>query len=140
MISPPPTQEIRAPGNSGVSVQDGKENIGIVDRTLDIASFWKLKICKINQRERTTSIHRLINNTNLGVCNVICHYAHSASGGLSNGRVPETELLEQERVVTKHVCGTLCTHERRDRVSLGIVVIRISYNLVCKFRGGMHAQ
>jgi hypothetical protein len=43
MLSPPPTQEIRAPGNGRVSVQDREENIGIVDCTLNTASLWELK-------------------------------------------------------------------------------------------------
>lgn len=42
MLSPPPTQDIRAPGNGGVSVQDGKENIGIINWALNTASLWKL--------------------------------------------------------------------------------------------------
>lgn len=69
------------------------------------------KICKISQC--TISVHRVKNNTDLWVCKVICHYAQSASG-----RVSETELLKQERVVTGHVCGILCTRERHARVTL----------------------
>lgn len=46
MLSPPPAQEIRAPGNGGVSVQYGEENIGIIDWTLNAAPFWKLKFAK----------------------------------------------------------------------------------------------
>ena len=94
------------------------------------------KICKFNQRGCTTSVQRARNNTNLGVCKVICHHAYGASRGLSKRRVPETELLKQERVVTKHVCGTLRTHKRRHRVSLGSAVIGMSCNLVFKSGGG----
>jgi len=42
MLSQPPTQDIRAPGNGGVSVQDGKENIGFINWALNTASLWKL--------------------------------------------------------------------------------------------------
>ena len=62
------------------------------------------------------------NNTNLGVCKVIVHDTSSASGGLSDGRMTEAEMLEQESVVAKHVCGVLGTRERRDGVSLVIVL------------------
>lgn len=43
ILSPPPTEDIRAPGNGGVSVEDGKENVGIINWALNTASFWKLK-------------------------------------------------------------------------------------------------
>jgi len=46
----------------------------------------------------------------------------------------ETKLLEQESVITKHVRGFLHTRERRDRVSLGIVVIR-PYCILVQVRG-----
>ena len=38
----------------------------------------------------------------------------------------ETELLKQESIVTKHVCGLPRAREGRDGVSLGIAVIRLS--------------
>ena len=46
MLSLPPAQEIRAPGNGGVSVQYRKENIGIVNWTLNTASLWELEFVK----------------------------------------------------------------------------------------------
>ena len=52
----------------------------------------------------------------------------------------EVELLEQESGVTKHIYGILRAREWCDRVVLGIVAIRISYNLVFWFGGGMHAR
>ena len=140
MISPQrPTQKIRAPGNGGISVQGGKENIGIVDWTLNTVSLWKLKNCKINQPKRPTTVHRARSNTNRGVYNVIRRYPRSASGGLNTGRVPQTELLKQVRIVTEHFCSLLHTHEWRDRVNLGNV-IEISCNLVFQFRGWMYAR
>ena len=42
----------------------------------------------------------------------------------------EPELFEQESIVTKHICGFLCTRKRCDGVSLGFVVIRLDCNLV----------
>lgn len=73
---------------------------------------------------------RTRNNANLGVCKEIIHNIRSAGGGLTDGRVTEAELLKQESVVPKHVCGVSGTRERRDRISLGIMVISSRYGLV----------
>lgn len=70
------------------------------------------------------------NNTHLGVDKEIGHDAASTSGGLGEGRVTETKLLEQKSVVTKHVCDVLRIREWRDRVSLRIMVIRLCHDSV----------
>ena len=45
MLSPPPAQEIRPPGNSRSSVQ-GVEEIGVIYWALSTLSLWKLKTGK----------------------------------------------------------------------------------------------
>ena len=35
------------------------------------------------------------------------------------------ELLDQKGIITEDVCGLFRTRERRDRVSLGVVVVRL---------------
>lgn len=62
--------------------------------------------------------------TNRGVHEVIGHNARGASRGLSEARVAETELLEQESVVPKHAGGMLRARERCNRVGLEITVVR----------------
>ena len=42
----------------------------------------------------------------------------------------KAELFEQERVVAKHICDFLGTRERRDGVTLWIVMNRLSYDLI----------
>ena len=86
------------------------------------------------------AVHQARNNANLRVYKVIHHYVQSANGGLSNGRVSEVELLKQESGITKHIYGILRAREWCDTVVLGIVAIRISYNLVFWFGDGMHAR
>ena len=73
-----------------------------------------------------------IKNTNRGVDEVIVHNAHSARRDLSDARVTVAKLFEQESVVAKHVGGIFRTCERRDRVSLRIiiVVVRLKEDMV----------
>ena len=68
--------------------------------------------------------------TDLGVCEVIEHDAQSARRILSETRVTEAELLDQESVITEDVGGIFCVHEWCDRVSLKIVVVRLWSGLV----------
>ena len=63
-------------------------------------------------------------DTNRGGCDVIEHDAHSATRGLSEARVTGAELFDQVSIVAKHCGGILRIRIRRDRVSLGITVIR----------------
>ena len=64
------------------------------------------------------------NNTNLGVCEEVCYDALSASGGLSETRVTEGNLLEQESITTEYRCCALRARVRCDWVSLeGVVVL-----------------
>ena len=127
MLLQPPTQEIRPFSRGRSSVQDG-EKISIVDRALSTASFWELIIMKsISMNAQPEYIG---NNTNLGVCDVIEHDAQGASRILSEARVAEAHLLDQESIVTEDVGGILRVHERGDRVSLGIVVVRSRNGLV----------
>jgi hypothetical protein len=77
------------------------------------------------------------NNTNRGVCDVIDHDAQSARRVLSERRVAEPELLDQECVVTEQGSDVLRARERCDRIGLGVAVVRLWVNLV---RGGMHAR
>ena len=65
------------------------------------------------------------NNTNRGVCDVIDHDAQSARRVLSERRVAEPELLDQESVVAEQGGDVLRAREWRDWVSLGIVVVRL---------------
>jgi hypothetical protein len=76
-------------------------------------------------------------DTNRGVCEVVGHDAQCAGRDLSDRRVAERELLDQESVVTEQAGGVLGTRERRDRVSLGIAAVRLWNNLV---QGGVHAR
>jgi len=49
---------------------------------------------------------------------MIGHDDLSANRGLSEARVAEAVLLEQESIVAEDCCGTLRAHVWRDRVSL----------------------
>jgi hypothetical protein len=77
------------------------------------------------------------NNTNRGICEVISHNAKSARRDLSERRVAEPELLNQESIVTEQGGSVLCTRKRSDWVSLGIGAVRLLDGLV---RGGMHIR
>ena len=64
-------------------------------------------------------------DTNRGVFKVIGHDTHGARRDLSERRVAKPELLDQEGVVAEQAGGVSCTRERRDRVKLGIVAVRL---------------
>jgi hypothetical protein len=124
MQSPLSGHEIRLFGNGRVSPQGGEE-IGRVHRTLNAASLRKLKTVKpINTDVQPASRE---NDTNRGVCEVIADDAQSARRDLSERRVAEAELLDQESIVTEQSGGVLRARERCDRVSLGIGMVRL-YN------------
>lgn len=76
-----------------------------------------LKIKPFSTDHKTST--RGSDDTNRRVRKIINHHAHSASRGLSEGRVTETKLLDQESVVTKQVGGPLRARERGDRIGLG---------------------
>jgi len=89
-LVPPPAQRGR-PFDSGRA--QSREEIGIVDRALSSLSIWEL-----------------------GVGEVVGYDTLSASRGLSEARVSEADLLEQERIATEYRCGTLRARVWRDRV------------------------
>ena len=99
----------------------GREEIGFVDCTLSGVALWKLKIVK----QISANAQPAENNTDRGVCQVIGHDGPSASRDLSDRRVTESELLKQESVLAEHAGDLFRTLERRDRVSLGIAVVRL---------------
>ena len=63
------------------------------------------------------------NGTNGRVRDVFNHHSQSASRELSEGRVTEANLLEQESIVPEYVGCPFRTHERGDRIGLGIVEV-----------------
>jgi hypothetical protein len=75
--------------------------------------------------------------TNRGVCEVVDHDAQCARRDLSERRVAERELLNQESIVAEQAGSVLGTREWRNRVGLGIAAVRLWDNLV---QGGMHAR
>jgi len=105
----------------------------IINLTPGTAPIRKLKIGKpISMNVQSGSIR---NNTNRRGCEVVEHDAQSASRGLSKARVTEPDLLEQVSIVTEHGGGIPRIRERRDGVSLGIVVVRQMNHLVCDVDG-----
>lgn len=51
--------------------------------------------------------------------------------------MPEAQLLEQERTVTKQVGRLFCIRERRDRVSLVVIVVKLWNNLIKRWTYGV---
>ena len=135
MLSPPSAHEIRPFGGGRVSGQD-REEIGIVDWALNTASIRKLEKPS-NLSVGTHNQQSARNDTNRGVFEVIDHDAQGARRGLSERCVAETELLDQERVVTEQGGSVLRTRERRDWVGLGIAAVSGWDDSV---RSGMHAR
>ena len=117
--SQPPAQESRPLSSGRSSVQNGEE-IGIVDRALNAASLRKLRrpFSTNGRSERGNS------DTNRIVHIVICHDAKCARGGLSEGRVAETKLLNKEGTIAKEVRRLLRAGEWGNWVGLGIVQVR----------------
>ena len=61
--------------------------------------------------------------TDRRVRDIIDHDANGARRGLSEGRMPKPELLDQESLRTQHVSRLLRAHERGDRTSPGTVEV-----------------
>ena len=126
-LVPPSAQEFRPVGNSRISAKGG-EKIGIIDCALSAASGWELEVMEPISTNAQPVYTR--NNTDRGVYDIIDHDANSATRVLSETRVTEAQLLDQESIVTEQVGSILCAHERRDRVSLRTIVVRLWDNIV----------
>ena len=92
-----------------------------------------IKNCKFDQYQ-FAAIENCEQKTYRGICKVVANGAHSARRDLSEGSVTEAKLFDQECIVTEQVGCFFGIPERRDRVSLWIVV-RLWNNL--SFWGGM---